>query len=293
MSVVLHEDAALVDAVGAGRRRGSRRRPPASARRRSSSSRSRASRAPRSAATQHMTFDDVKCCGSPRTSQMPRSGSRQCSMRRLDRACEDRPQPLVAAWSRERRVDVDRVEHRAPDVVLALVEGAVADRAPGGRPRSRGGGRASAPSARFSPSTPYMICRSSRSRSATSAMKQKKSFASQSKPSVYERPERQASSRGSRCSGSPSCARRRASRAATSSAAASSAPVGREREPLEGERAALEVARATGGRGSCPRASQCCQWCAVQTSRSYASSRSCGRLVLAPRQRDEARRRPP
>ena len=25
-----------------------------------------------------MTFDEVKCCGSPRTSQIPRSGSRQC-----------------------------------------------------------------------------------------------------------------------------------------------------------------------------------------------------------------------
>ena len=26
------------------------------------------------------TFDEVKCWGSPRTSQMPRSGSRQCSI---------------------------------------------------------------------------------------------------------------------------------------------------------------------------------------------------------------------
>ncbi len=40
-------------------------------------SRSRASRAPRSHATQHMTFDETKCFGSPRTSHMPRSGSRQ------------------------------------------------------------------------------------------------------------------------------------------------------------------------------------------------------------------------
>jgi hypothetical protein len=44
-----------------------------------SSSRRRASRAPRSAATQHISFDDVKCLGSPRTSQMPRSGSRQAA----------------------------------------------------------------------------------------------------------------------------------------------------------------------------------------------------------------------
>ncbi len=39
-----------------------------------------ASRAPRSQATQHMTFDDVKCFGSPRTSQMPRSGWPQWAM---------------------------------------------------------------------------------------------------------------------------------------------------------------------------------------------------------------------
>ena len=30
------------------------------------------------AATQHITFEEVKCCGSPRTSQIPRSGSCQC-----------------------------------------------------------------------------------------------------------------------------------------------------------------------------------------------------------------------
>ena len=34
---------------------------------------------PRSSATQHMIFDAVKCCGSPRTSQMPRSGACQCA----------------------------------------------------------------------------------------------------------------------------------------------------------------------------------------------------------------------
>ena len=42
--------------------------------------RSRASRAPRSQASQQKTFDEVKCLGSPRTSQMPRSRSRQCSI---------------------------------------------------------------------------------------------------------------------------------------------------------------------------------------------------------------------
>ncbi len=38
-----------------------------------------ASLAPRSAATQHITLDAVKCRGSPRISQMPRSGSGQIS----------------------------------------------------------------------------------------------------------------------------------------------------------------------------------------------------------------------
>ena len=47
---------------------------------RSESWRNRASRAPRSQATQHMTFDEVKCRGSPRISQIPWSGSRQCAI---------------------------------------------------------------------------------------------------------------------------------------------------------------------------------------------------------------------
>ena len=46
----------------------------------SSSSRISASRAPRSAATQHMSFEEVKCLGSPRISQIPRSGSRHFSI---------------------------------------------------------------------------------------------------------------------------------------------------------------------------------------------------------------------
>ena len=44
-----------------------------------SSPRSSARSAPRAAATQHITLDAVKCFGSPRTSQIPWSGSRQCS----------------------------------------------------------------------------------------------------------------------------------------------------------------------------------------------------------------------
>ena len=51
-------------------------------------------------ATQHITFDDVKCCGSPRTSQMPRSGSRQCFDRLLDLAFQHRPQ-RSEIWSRD------------------------------------------------------------------------------------------------------------------------------------------------------------------------------------------------
>ena len=43
-----------------------------------SSPRRWARRAPRSSATQQNSFDEVKCFGSPRTSQMPRSGSFQC-----------------------------------------------------------------------------------------------------------------------------------------------------------------------------------------------------------------------
>ena len=93
----------LDEARRARRRRARARRPgsrpprPASAANRSASSRSRASRAPRSHATQHMIFDDVKCCGSPRTSQMPRSGSRQCVDRLLDLLDQDRPEATRAA----------------------------------------------------------------------------------------------------------------------------------------------------------------------------------------------------
>ena len=46
--------------------------------------------------------------------------------RRLDLALEDRPHALVERVARA-RVQVDRVEQRAPDVVLVLVVGVVAD----------------------------------------------------------------------------------------------------------------------------------------------------------------------
>ena len=62
----------------------------------------------------------------PRASQMPWSGSRQTLRRALGLRLDDRPQPprqpLAAAG-----VQQDRVESGAEDVVLALVEGAVAD----------------------------------------------------------------------------------------------------------------------------------------------------------------------
>ena len=65
--------------------------------------RMRARRAPRSAATQHITFDEVKCFGSPRTSQMPRSGSRQCSSapstcRRPSATCGRRVGRATSVW---------------------------------------------------------------------------------------------------------------------------------------------------------------------------------------------------
>ena len=41
-----------------------------------------ASLAPRSHATQHMIFEDVKCCDSPRISQIPWSGSVQRAIAR-------------------------------------------------------------------------------------------------------------------------------------------------------------------------------------------------------------------
>jgi hypothetical protein len=102
--------------------------------------------------------------------------------RRLDLAERIGHMPLVEVVARL-GVEVDRVEDRAPHVVLLLVVGAVAD---AHRPRALVAREVveTCSSRSRSPPTPYMTCRSS-SRSATSATKQKKSLASQSKPSVY------------------------------------------------------------------------------------------------------------
>ena len=90
-----------------------------------------------------MSFEEVKCLGSPRTSQMPRSGSRQCRERALHLALDDRPQPVRQLVARA-RVQVDRVEHRAPDVVLHPGRRRRCRSAPAARRRSRTGGRAPA-----------------------------------------------------------------------------------------------------------------------------------------------------
>ena len=101
-----------------------RRSTTASARARSP--RSAASRAPRSAATQHMTFENVKCCGSPRTSQIPRSGSRQTRERHLDGLDHDAPGALAQRVARAGVLE-DAVHNGAQDVELDLVVGGVAD----------------------------------------------------------------------------------------------------------------------------------------------------------------------
>ena len=106
-----------------------------------------------------MTFEDVKCLGSPRTSQMPRSGSRQCVIAFSTCLHEDRPEAVGQAVARL-RVQVERVEDRPPDVVLAVRVRAVADPDRLARPRSRRGGRAPTPPAARSPPIPYMIWRS-------------------------------------------------------------------------------------------------------------------------------------
>ena len=50
-----------------------------------------AARTARSTAAQAITFECVKCRGSPRTSQIPRSGSRQCSQQVVDEVALQRP----------------------------------------------------------------------------------------------------------------------------------------------------------------------------------------------------------
>ncbi len=73
-----------------------------------------------------MSLEETKCLGSPRTSQIPRSGSRQCSIAISTCRHERRPHAVGKAVARL-GVQEDRVEHHPPHVVLALVVGAVAD----------------------------------------------------------------------------------------------------------------------------------------------------------------------
>ena len=104
--------------------------------------------------------------------------------RLVDLLVQDRPDPAVEMVG-GLGVQVDRVEQGTPDVVLLLAVRGVADPHRPGVGVARAGDRARTPPAPRSPPMPYMICRWS-SRSATSAMKEKKSSASQSKPSEYK-----------------------------------------------------------------------------------------------------------
>ena len=76
--------------------------------------------------TQHMSFDDVKCFGSPRTSQIPRSGSGQSAIAASTCWTQERPHAFRQVVARL-GVQIDGVEHRPPHVVLVLRVGAVAD----------------------------------------------------------------------------------------------------------------------------------------------------------------------
>ena len=80
----------------------------------------------RSNATHAMTFECVKCCGGPRTSQMPWSGCCQifssCSSERL----LERPGLGALGDAADARL-VERVHHLAVDVELELLVGGVAD----------------------------------------------------------------------------------------------------------------------------------------------------------------------
>jgi hypothetical protein len=84
-----------------------------------------ASFAARSRATQHITFEETKCRGSPRASQMPWSGS--LHKRTAHSACDSTIGQSLLGRRWERHVEQDRVENGAEDVVLALGKGAVAD----------------------------------------------------------------------------------------------------------------------------------------------------------------------
>ena len=106
----------------------------------------RASRAPRSSATQHMNLLEVKCCGSPRTSQMPRSGSSQCSAAASTWRLRTGQQRLLQLGPRP-GVQQDGVQHGAPHVVLAAGCRRRCRSGPARPPRSRRGGAATPRSA--------------------------------------------------------------------------------------------------------------------------------------------------
>ena len=149
--VVLREDAALVERVGAdvgvdlvGRRPATRS---------ASSTSSRRSREPGAAVGRDPAHQLRRREVLRLAAHLPHAavGLAPVRERRLDLALEDRPDAVVEAVAAP-GVDVDRVEHRAPHVVLALVVGAVADahrpgavvaaevvegRAPRGRARRR------------------------------------------------------------------------------------------------------------------------------------------------------------
>ena len=84
------------------------------------SPRMRARRAPRSAASQHKTFEAVKCLAARRTSQIPRSGSRQCASASSTWRCS-RIHARASIAVPVGDVKVHGVEQRTPDVVLALM----------------------------------------------------------------------------------------------------------------------------------------------------------------------------
>ena len=221
--VVLHEDAALVDAV----LEMSAWISSAAACQRSAwscSSRMRARRAPRSHATQHMTFEDVKCLGSPRTSQIPRSGSRQCVDRLLDLLAEDRPEAVGQLVARL-RVQVERVQHRRPTRRAGAGSRRRCRSAPAWRPRSRRGGRAPTPPTAVSPPIPYMIWRSC-SPPGDVGDEVEEVVGLPVEAERVEAPQHERGVADPASSGSPSCARRRGVSGREVVAAATIAPVG-------------------------------------------------------------------
>ena len=147
--VLLGEHAPLVDCVIADVAAGSRPRPrPTSQRAPAPRAAAPGARRDR-AATQHITFDDVKWLWLAADLPDPAVGLAPMGERLLDLAHEDRPQPFVEAVARG--VEVHRIEDRAPDVVLALLVGGIADADGPGALVARAGGRAPAPRASFSP----------------------------------------------------------------------------------------------------------------------------------------------